>query len=232
MGEASASLSTLYSVHKDRLARRNTHTMTKGLKRAAKPLYDALGDNQNLTGVGSVPSAVAANIQVEEIGDDASRRTRLTLTDVPVSVVSITTGAGVGGTQVYTLPEGFIVREASLCKLSISVAAASQADFTDATPEGDMGLGTLAPVDADALGLDPTDDDWCTATPFVMAAFTDPSVDLPSENRVLTLLDGSITPIPLFVNMLVDAADINDSVTTEVLVSGTIDLLWALLGDV
>ena len=204
--------------------------MTKGLKRAAKPLYDAIGDNQTRTAAGSVPSAVSGPVTVEEMGTDAMRRTRFTLTDLPISVVSVTTGNGVGGTQIYDFPEGYIQRMGCVANLSVSIATASQADFTDATPEGDMGVGTVAPANADALGTDATDDDFATATAFVMSAYADSAVDLPSE--AAALVDGSATAVNLFVNFLVDAADIDDDATTEVLVSGTIDVVWSLIGDV
>lgn len=204
--------------------------MTKGLVRSLKRLYNLVGDNQTLTVAGTVPSAVEATVTVEEMGTDAMRRTRFTLTNMPLPIVSVTTGNGVGGTLIYDFPEGFILRQGAVCNLSILVAAADQADYTDNTPSGDLGLGSLAPANADALGTDATDDDFSTATAFVMAAFADPAVDLPSEASAL--VNGSSTALNLFVNGLVDAADIDDDTTSQILVSGTIDVIWSLVGDV
>jgi hypothetical protein len=108
-------------------------------------------------------------------------------------------------------------------ELTISIATAKQADF-EATPEGDIGIGTVAPANADALGTDATDDDIATAAAFTMAAgFTD-DVSLVSEG--VQLLP---TAEEIFVNVLVDAGDIDDDKTTEVLINGTVTLTWASL---
>lgn len=164
-------------------------------------------------------------VQLEEAG--LVNKTTITLTDLLVSVVSVTTGAGVGGTQVYTFPAGRILHLGSMADLTLGVE--TQGDFTDATPEGDMGVGTLAPANADALGTDATDDDFCTAGAFVMAAYIDSSVQLPSE--AVQQKDGTSTSIPMFVNVLVDAGDIDDDTTTNVKVGGTITFFWINLGD-
>lgn len=156
-------------------------------------------------------------------------RTKLKLSSVPVSVVSVTTGAGVGGTKIYDFPEGRILVLGTMADLSIEIATAKQADFTDATPEGGIGIGTVAPANADALGTDATDDDFATATAFVMAAYADASVQCPSEASLQ--FNGTATPIDMYVNVLVDAVDIDDGVTTEVLVSGLVSFQWINLGD-
>lgn len=170
-----------------------------------------------------------STVTVKEYGDNAVHKTVLTLVNTPVSVVSVTTGNGVGGTKVYDFPAGYIQNHGCVADLSISIATAKQADFTDGTPEGDIGIGTVAPANADALGTDATDDNFATATAFTMSSYVDSSVTLPPEASAN--YNGSSTPIDLYVNVLVDAADIVDGVTTEVLISGTITVVWSLLGD-
>jgi hypothetical protein len=154
--------------------------------------------------------------------------TKITLTDLAIEIVSVTTGAGVGGTKVYDFPAGFIKRLGCRAVLSCRVATADQADYTDGTPEGQLGIGTVAPEDADALGTDATDDDWGTAADFTMTAFEDTSVVIATEADGVH--DGSATPLDLFVNALVDAGDIDDDTTTTLLVSGTIWLTWVNQG--
>lgn len=155
------------------------------------------------------------------------KRTVLTLDKVPVSVVVATTNPGVGGTKVFDFPEGHIAVLGTVGELSIEVV--TQADFTDGTPEGQIGIGTVAPADADALGTDATDDDFATATDFTMAAYVDSSVICPSEAS--RIINGATTPVDMYVNVFVDAADIDDGVTTTVLISGTITILWSLIAD-
>lgn len=170
-----------------------------------------------------------STVTEQTYGTPAMYKTVITLTNTPVSVVSVTTGNGVGGTKIYDFPAGYIRNHGCVANLAISIATANQADFTDATPEGDIGIGTVAPANADALGTDATDDDFATATAFTMSAYADSSVTLPPESAAN--FDGTSTAKDLYVNVLVDAADIDDGATSEVLISGTVTVLWSLIGD-
>ena len=169
-----------------------------------------------------------ATVTVVESGDGAMHKSVFTLSSTPLSVVSVTTGAGVGGVKIYDFPEGHINVLGASSDLSLAVV--TEGDFTDGTPEGDLGLGTLAPANADALGTDATDDSICTATAFTMSAYA-ANVDLPPDSAGF-LFDGSSTAMDLVLNALVDAADIDDATTTNLLVSGTVTVIWANLGDV
>lgn len=193
------------------------------------PVFDASG-NQTIaghqftaTGLGTAGSGVTA----VERGDGVQHQTLLSFTNVPVSLVSVTTGAGIGGAAIYTFPEGMIDFRGCMADLSLSIATAKQADFTDATPEGDIGIGTAATADADALGTDATDDDLATAVPFTMTAYAASALAMKSEPSAH--LDGTAAAAKAYVNVLVDAGDIDDGVTTQILVSGTVRLTWALL---
>lgn len=164
----------------------------------------------------------------ENIGSDVLHQTVITLKNTPVPVASVADAAGVGGAKVFDFPEGRILFLGATAKLTIAVPADKQADFTDATPEGDIGIGTAVPADADALGTDATDDDLATATAFTMAAFS-ATANLPSE--AVAQFDGTSSPKAAFVNVLIDAGDIDDDASTHVLVSGTVTLTWINQGD-
>lgn len=173
-----------------------------------------------------LPSGV--NIVATEKGDGVVNKTILKLASVPLSVVSVTTGNGVGGAKVYDFPEGRILMLGCMADLTLAIAAADQADYTDATPEGDVAIGSVAPADADGLGTDATDDDMATSVAFTMAAYT-ASSQVPSEPSLQ--FDGTSTALDMYVNALVDAADIDDDTTTTVLVSGIIECTWINLGN-
>ena len=181
-----------------------------------------------LRGVGT-RNGTGVNVKETVIGNFHS--TEFTLVNAPLAVVSVTTGAGVGGLKIYDFPEAYINVLGTTASLSLSVATANQADFTDNAPEGDLGIGTVLPADADALGTDATDDDICTAAAFTMAAWTDASIVNPPDAATL-LLNGSATAKDVNVTILVDAADIDDGVTSEILCSGTIKMTWLNLGDI
>ena len=161
-----------------------------------------------------------------ENGNGVLHKTVLTLASTPLSVVSVTTGNGVGGVKLYDMPAGYI--KVLGCTADLSIAVETEADFTDGTPEGDLGIGTVAPANADALGTDTTDDNIGTATAFTMSAYA-ATCDVPPDGDVY--LDGTSTAVDVYLNALVDAADIDDDTTTNLLVSGTVTLVWVNLGD-
>lgn len=182
-------------------------------------------------GSSGVGSANGATVVASERGAGGFQHTVLTLTNTPLAVVSVTTGNGVGGFKLYTFPAGRIAFWGAMGELSLSIAAAKQGDFTDGTPEGDIGLGTLLPANADALGTDATDDNLATAIAFTMSSFAVSSVNLISEASGQQF-DGTSTAEDVNLTILVDAADIDDDATTEILATGTINLFWTNLGDV
>ena len=180
------------------------------------------------TGAGSVNGST---IVAREQGMGSVHITTLTLTNTPLSVVSVTTGNGVGGFKLYTFPEGYIhVLGAHATNLDFSIASGKQADFTDATPEGQIGIGSLLPANADALGTDATDDDICTAADITFAAYAAADQTLKADAATL-VLNGSSTAEDVNLTVLIDAADIDDGVTTEILVSGTVVVPWIFAGD-
>lgn len=175
----------------------------------------------------SVGAVAGSGVSLVEYGDGAVHKTVFTLDELQVDVTSTTDGNGVGGTKIYDFPEGYI--QIHGCTANLSLGVLTEDDFTDGTPEGDIGIGTVAPANADALGTDATDDNIATATAFAMTDYVDASVSLPPETSLN--IDGTATAVDLYVNALVDAADIDDSTTGELLVSGTITLVWSHLGD-
>jgi hypothetical protein len=186
-------------------------------------------DLSNDLGVPETGLPNGTTVFASEEGDGIVNKTILDLISTPVSVVSVTTGNGVGGTKIYDFPQGRILMLGCMADLLVTIASGNQADFTDATPEGDIGIGSVAPANADALGTDATDDDMSTATAFTMANYTDPEVQAPSEASLQ--FDGTSTPLDMIVTALVDAADIDDDTTSELLVSGKVVFHWINLGD-
>ena len=177
---------------------------------------------------GGAGSAVA-NVTAEELGDGVVHKTLLRVTNLPITVISVTTGAGVGGSKIYDFPEGQLNVLGTVADLALVIAEADQADFTDATPAGDIGVGTVAPANADALGTDATDDNFSTAVALTMAAYSSSS-QLVSEAALIH--DGTSTAIDMLVNVFIDAADIDDGTTSTVYVSGTVLIHWVNLGDI
>lgn len=175
--------------------------------------------------VPGINASSGAGVDVQDVASGNRHTTVITLTDVELPIVSVTTGAGVGGVEIFGFPQGYVRFQGGSATLSLAVE--TEGDFTDGTPEGQLGVGTLAPANADALGTDATDDNFLTATDFTMTDYVDASVVLPTE--AVQLFDGRVTPINLILTGLVDAGDIDDDTTTNLLVSGTVTIIWDLL---
>lgn len=184
----------------------------------------ASGAAVNAAGVGAVNGATVSAV---EYGDGVVHKTVLTLASTVVEVTSVADANGVGGTKIYDFPEGRIAFLGCMADLSLAVGAAEQEFFTDGTPEGDVGIGSAAPANADALGTDATDDDYGTGAAFDLTDFAG-TVTIPSE--AIQQFDGTSTAKDVYVNVLVDAADIDNDATGDVEVSGTVTLTWINLG--
>lgn len=197
--------------------RTETSTPTETATQTATPTQTPV-NNQAYIGTGS-----GTGLTVTEYGDGIYHHTLFTFAAYSVPVTSVTTGNGVGGKLFYTFPPGLIRHLTTQGSLTISVGAGQQADFTDATPEGDLGVGTVAMANADTFGTDATDDDFGTGQPFTMSSFSG-SVTMPSE--ATANFDGNVTAVKLNMNVLVDAADIDNDVTTSVNISGVVWVNW------
>lgn len=213
------------------LYRQGTNVVRLGNNGVATAVFGA--DNSALltsqitaNGVGAKNGATVTAV---EYGNDVLHKTVLTLTATPVPITSTTTANGFGGVKLYDFPQGHIRLHGCVVNISaIAVDPAEQDNFTDATPEGDVGIGSVIIANADALGTDATDDDMATGAAFTMSSFT-AAVTCPPEASLN--FNGTATALAANLNVLVDAADIDDDASTEVLVTGTVTLSWTNLGD-
>ena len=198
-------------------------------------LIDAL--NAQADGSGSnVVGAVedVDGLSVEEIGNGATRKTVLTLLNVAMPVVDGATPGtdGAWGTKkLYTFPKG----GASLLGVFGSfdagaIEASSEGSGLTATADLELGVGSVASANASAFGLeDGTQEN-------ILGALDVDLVDSVSDaaeagvNSAGVYLDGTTTAAAVHLNArTLDDADsgIADSVLT---VSGTITMLWSVLG--
>jgi len=181
-----------------------------------------------LTSVNVGTAEELAGLEVDNTGNGIINQAVLTLTNIPVQVVSVSTGAGVGGTLLWAWPAQHLYVLGACASLSLSIAEAEEENFTDGTPEGQLAIGSAAPVDADALGTDNPDDDYGVAVDFTMTDYVDSNIAV--EPAGVLYLDNVGGTGGVYVNVYVDAGDIDNDVTTEVLVSGTIKLTYINLG--
>ena len=95
------------------------------------------------------------------------------------------------------------------------------ADFSS-TGDGDYALGSRAAADRDLTGADLT---WSTDA--ATMTVTETASNLHDKGEVIALYDGTSTPGPVYLNLIMD----NDENTGTITVNGTVTLIWANLGD-
>lgn len=194
-------------------------TKDQGIK-----VLDSGGSNATAT-VGAVVSGVSDTVAVAETGSGSFRTTTITLTAMPVTVAN-TTGASFGGQQLYDFPEGRIF------VLGVTAYFGTidwSATTIGATGSGDYSLGSTVTTDATLNG---TDIDMLPSS-----AMLDPFAAGIGRSNAGTALaaaaqfDGTTTAKDLFLNAIVDDADVGDGDSDIVLFSGTIVVNWVYLGD-
>jgi hypothetical protein len=95
----------------------------------------------------TVGAKAGATVTARESGDDLIRRTILTLADTPISFQDDAGVGQFGSVTLYDMPAGNIVFLGAVVDVDLALTAAAWTD----TAAGDVGLGTTAVTDGDAL---------------------------------------------------------------------------------
>ena len=155
------------------------------------------------------------------------QKTTITLASTPVSIASDdTTTIGYGGVKIYDFPDGFIRILGASLELTIAMDDTQSAYFTDATPEGDIAIGSTIANSAEALGSsDTSDDDIVGAVAWTAAAYAVATAVTGSFDTAPASLDGTSSAIDANLNVTVDATELTaDDPTLEI--SGTVIIYW------
>lgn len=172
---------------------------------------------------GSAPAGTPANgVKATDVRAGNFLTTTLKLSSIGVTVAN-TTGASFGSKKLYDFPQGRISIIGGTSNLSFTWTGEDIA----ATGSGDYSLGTTATADATLSGTDVNIQASTAMTdPFVSGVGTGSGGFATIANH-----DGTSTAIDLFLNMIIDDADVADGASDTVTVSGTITFVWAYLGD-
>jgi len=176
----------------------------------------------------SLPGAVVGTgIVAEEYGSGTFHFTKLTLT---AKEVTVTDALAYGSTQLYDFPEGRFLILGGMASLTLAVPAPQvRADTINDNSTVDWALGTVAAsnvaltgtmVDLVAIANEAafaaTGNGFGTAATAVLASSA--------------VFDGTATPKDMFLNFgFSDATDIDADAIISV--SGTISVVWVMVGD-
>jgi hypothetical protein len=170
-----------------------------------------------------VAAASTAIVDDKAIGD--FHTTTITMNGVAVTVAN-TTGISFGGTKLIDFPAGRIqVMGAYQTGITFGLTNAGNVTPIDGTMGGDVSFGTTAPTDGTLTAAD---------VDIVPSASIDPISGGCAISRLAAsaTFDGTSTPIDVFVNVLIDDADVADAASDVLEVSGTLVINWIFAGDV
>lgn len=173
----------------------------------------------------STGSPAARTVLTTEYGNAAMRQTLIQLAEHPVTVGN-TSGVSFGGSLIYTFPEGRIhVLGCTRKPVTFDLTSEDNNTPIEATDGGDFALGSTAPTDGTMTG---TDVDFNPST----------SIDPISGGAAGAVLaaaavfDGTITPVKIYANVLLDDADVADGASDVILLNcNQILVTWVNLGD-
>lgn len=173
------------------------------------------------TGLGPDSNAPggAAGTGVSAGGGLATVQQVLTFVNAVVPLVDHAATVAYGHLKFYTFAAGQINITGAVADLAVTKSSAG----VNADWDGDFGVGSTAADSSATLATTEQDIIPTTATPQAVAGATTAK----GKMLVATLLDGSVTPVDLYLNMLVDDAD-QDVTTTpcNLIVNGTITLTF------
>lgn len=171
--------------------------------------------------VGGVPAGSGVTL---EAGNAAYTTSILRFTNVAVPLVDEAGVVAYGSLKVFDCPAGLILIPAAVANLAITKSSAG----VIATFDGDFGVGSAAAGNNAVLAGTEQNIIPTTATPQAVGGAT-------TAKGISTgglQLDGTATPVDIFLNFLVDDAD-HDVTTTpcNLIVNGTLAVTWANAGD-
>jgi hypothetical protein len=142
-----------------------------------------------------------------------------------VAVAAAGAGVGFGTTVIGDLPEGNIQILGAVANLA-AAGSGSDANLT-ATWNGDFSIGSTATADAT---LSSTDADIIASTA-IGPAVAEVAPAARGANGTPFMLNNTDGSLELNLNFLIDAADITDASSVNITVTGTVYILYSILGD-
>ena len=167
--------------------------------------------------------AGGTNVSVtERIGH--TRQTELTFVNEVINVVDAGANGAHGSLQIYSFPEGYLYVAGIVADLAITAGAGGISDTADVF--GAIGKGE---VQTNNSTLTSDEANFIPATVTILTAGAGDFHGNSSAQEAGQVQDGTSTPIDLWLNFAVPAAA--SSADDTLTVTGTITILWALMGD-
>ena len=153
----------------------------------------------------------------------ATQKLRITVNEA--MTMTGDSGAAIDQTAVLAgLPEGNILLLGAVSNLTFT--GPTSANLADDF-QGDYGIGTTPADDNTISGAD-VDIIGSTAIP---AATTEVSANVRATNATAAVLDNTAGTLEVNLNVLLDADEVTDAEDVVLTVTGTVDIVYSVLGD-
>lgn len=200
--------------------------MAKGLQRSLQRARKRAGVVGGAADLGT-PNGTGVSLREESVLGGEVRQVILDFVNTPVVLADEAAVVAYGSLKVYDFPEGALLFLGAVADFNLTKSSAGVNDDWD----GDFGVGSVA-ADNNAT-LSATEQDYIPTTPTpqaVSGATTADGVSTSTESS--KVLDGTTTPLDVYLNILVDDAD-HDVTTTpcNIIVNGTLKITYIMLGD-
>lgn len=173
-------------------------------------------DESTISGVGAKNGAT---VTVSEEGNSVVHRTVLTLTATPITLTDEAGAGQYGGVKIYDLPVGLIQFLGARIDAGITLTATQWTD----TAEGDVGLGTTAVTDGNALAT--TEQNIIPTTAIAaMVAQAGPIDASSSITQAGVVVDGTGGALDVFLNVRIDDAAAH--ITDGGFITGVVSFTW------
>lgn len=187
--------------------------------------FETVGLPQSVTQQGQPEMPTVAGLSGKSMGAGHFRTLELSFSNMPISMVDEAGVVAYGSQKIVDMPEGAIVVLGAVANLTFTEAATGiNADF-----DGDFGIGTTAAGNNNALATTEQDIIQTTAT---VQAVSSVAVAKAVRTGAPAAFDGTVTPVDLYLNLLIDDADQNIGAGPAIVnVNGTVTLHYLYQGN-
>lgn len=184
----------------------------------------ALDATESLTTLRGIGTKAGTGVAVTETVIGPYHHTKFTFTNCAVALADEAGVVAYGGLKIYDFPQGVILTLGGCADLALTKSSAG----VNADWDGDIGLGTTAAGNNNALATTEQNIIPTTATPQASSGATTGDM----ESAAAAWIDGSATAADVYLNILVDDTDHDVTGTAcNIIVNGTLHLVWVNLGD-
>lgn len=186
--------------------------------------FSTLGDPHSIAQVGEPTMPTVTGLTGESKGAGHNRTLVLTFDDVALALADEAGVVAYGGMKIVDFPEGAIAIQGAVAALDVTKSSAGvNADF-----DGDFGIGTVTASNNGTLASTEQNVIPTTATPQAASGATTAK----GVATAAVYLDGTTTPVDLYLNFLVDDADHNVGGTAcNLILNGTVTIHYLFQGN-